>query len=88
MLKGTVEGYFSILDARFEIFMAVKIQVEFFWVVTSSSVVVGYHCFRGPCCPHLEGHFILNIEPLRLSKLVSQRRSLRFTVTLTGSVCA
>jgi hypothetical protein len=29
-------------DARFEVFMAVKIQVEVFWVVAPCSVVVGY----------------------------------------------
>jgi len=40
--------------ARFEVFMAVKIQVEVLWVVTPCSVVVGYHCFRGPCCHHLQ----------------------------------
>jgi len=39
--------------ARFEAFMVVKIQVEVFWVGTRYSVVVGYHCFRGPCCVHL-----------------------------------
>jgi hypothetical protein len=31
-----------------------KIQVEFFWVVTQYSVVVGYQRFRGPCCLHLQ----------------------------------
>jgi len=30
-------------DARFEIFTAVKIQVEVFWIVTPCGVVVGYH---------------------------------------------
>jgi hypothetical protein len=35
--------------------MAVKFQVEVFWVVTSCSVVVGYQRFRGPCCLHLQG---------------------------------
>jgi len=39
----------------FEIFTAVKIQVEFFWVIMPCSVVVGYQCFRGPCCCHLQG---------------------------------
>jgi hypothetical protein len=40
--------------ARFEVLMAVKIQVEFFWVVTPCNVVE-YQCFRGPCCLHLLG---------------------------------
>jgi len=35
---------------RFETFMAVKIQVEVFWVVTLCSSPVGYH-FGGYCCP-------------------------------------
>jgi hypothetical protein len=38
---------------KFEVFMAAKIQVEVFWVVTPCSVVVGYQRFRGPCCLHL-----------------------------------
>jgi len=32
---------------RFKVLMAVKIQVDVFWVVMPYSVVVGYH-FRGP----------------------------------------
>jgi len=32
--------------------MVMKIQVEVLWVVLLCSVVVGYHCFRGPCFPH------------------------------------
>jgi hypothetical protein len=34
--------------------MTVKVQVEAFWVLTTCSVVVGYQCFRGPCCLHLQ----------------------------------
>jgi len=30
--------------------MAMKIQVEFFWVMVPFSVVVECQCFRGPCC--------------------------------------
>jgi hypothetical protein len=33
--------------------MAVKVEFEFFWVVTLCSVMVGYKCFGGPCCHHL-----------------------------------
>jgi len=36
------------------IFMMVKVQVEVFWVVTPSSVAVGYQCFGGLCCLHLQ----------------------------------
>jgi hypothetical protein len=34
--------------ARFEVFLAVKIQVDI-GVVVPCSVAVGYYCFRGPC---------------------------------------
>jgi len=34
--------------------MAVKIHVMVFWVVMLYSDVVGYQCFRGPCCLHLQ----------------------------------
>jgi len=30
-------------------------QVEVFWLVTLFSVMVGYQCFRHPCCLHLQG---------------------------------
>jgi uncharacterized membrane protein YgcG len=30
-------------------------QVQVFWVVTPCSVVVGYQCFGGPYCFHLQG---------------------------------
>jgi hypothetical protein len=42
-----------IFDARFEVFTAVKIQVVF-WSVMACNVV-GYQCFRGPSCHHLQG---------------------------------
>jgi len=32
-----------------------KIQVMVSWVLTLCSDVVGYQCFRGPCCFHLQG---------------------------------
>jgi hypothetical protein len=35
-------------DARFVVFTAVRITVQFFWVVTPCNVVVGYQLFRGP----------------------------------------
>jgi hypothetical protein len=46
----------KVRKARFEVFTAVKMQVEVFWVVTSRSVVVGYQRFGGPCCLHLHGN--------------------------------
>jgi hypothetical protein len=43
-ITGSVKGR-TFLDARFEVFMAVKIHVEVFWVVTPCSVVVRYQRF-------------------------------------------
>jgi hypothetical protein len=40
---------------NFEVFTAVKIPVELFWVVAPCSVVVGYQRFRGLSCRHLQG---------------------------------
>jgi len=42
--------------------MMVMIQVEVFWVVTLCNVMVGYQCFRDPCCLHVQGHFTLKME--------------------------
>jgi hypothetical protein len=43
--------------SRFEVFMAVKVQVEVLWVLTPRTVVIGYQFFRGPCClrPEMKG---------------------------------
>jgi hypothetical protein len=50
--------------ARLEIFMAIKIQVMVFWVITPQSNVVRYQHFRGPCCCHnLKDH---NLDLYRL----------------------
>jgi hypothetical protein len=38
--------------ARFEVFTAVMIQVEVFWVMMLCSVAVGYQRFEGPYRPH------------------------------------
>jgi hypothetical protein len=45
---------FVMRDSR-DVFMAVKIQDPVLWVVTQSSVVVGYQRFGEPCCLHLLG---------------------------------
>jgi hypothetical protein len=41
--------------ATFQVFTAVKIQVEVCWVLMPYSDVVGYKRFGGPCCLHLQG---------------------------------
>jgi hypothetical protein len=48
---------------RSEVFTAMKIQIEAFWVVTPCDDVVGYQHFRGPRCLHLE-HYTAS-QPLR-----------------------
>jgi hypothetical protein len=40
-------------NVRFEVLMMVKFHFKAFWVVMLCGVVVGYQCFRGPCCLHL-----------------------------------
>jgi len=40
--------------AKFEIFTAMKIPVEIFWVVTTYYIVVGYQRFGEPCWPDLK----------------------------------
>jgi hypothetical protein len=52
-------------NVRFGVFRAVNIQVEGFWVVVPCSVVVGYQCFRGPCCLHLQDEVFQFIFGLR-----------------------
>jgi hypothetical protein len=42
-------------DGRYDVFTAVKIQVEVFWVVTPCCVVIAYQRFGGPCCLQLQG---------------------------------
>jgi hypothetical protein len=44
----------SVNDARFGVFKVMKIQVEFFCVVTPCSVAVGYESFGGTFCFHLQ----------------------------------
>jgi hypothetical protein len=37
------------------------IQVKVLWVVMPWSIVVGYQCFRGSCCLHLEGEVKMEV---------------------------
>jgi len=45
------------IRSRFGVFIAVKIQVVVFWVVTPYSHAVGYQRFGGPCFLHLQDDF-------------------------------
>jgi hypothetical protein len=42
-------------NSTYEVFTAVKIQVEVFWVLTPRTVVVRHQRFRSPCCIHFHG---------------------------------
>jgi hypothetical protein len=50
----------SFLLSSCEAFMAVIIQVEVFWFMTPSKVVVGYQGFGDPCYVHL--HVALKMD--------------------------
>jgi len=54
-MKANFRNVMYVEYARFEVFTAVKIQVQVFWVVMPCSVAVRYRCFGGPCCFHLGG---------------------------------
>jgi hypothetical protein len=43
------------IHAIFMLFMAIKIQVAVFWIVTSCRDVVRYERFGEPYCRHLQG---------------------------------
>jgi peptidoglycan biosynthesis protein MviN/MurJ (putative lipid II flippase) len=45
---------FTFIYARCEVFTPVKTQIKVFQVVIPCNVVVGYQCFGGPCCLHLQ----------------------------------
>jgi hypothetical protein len=66
-------------------FTAVKIQVEFFWVVTSYSVAVEYQRFGGPCCLRLQGirprHYMAS-QPRAKNKFIYT--SVRLSVNKNG----
>jgi hypothetical protein len=53
----------------FETFTAVMFQLKVFWVMTLCSVVVGYQCFRGLCCLHLQGHGVTTQRTLTWNRM-------------------
>jgi hypothetical protein len=58
---------------RFEVFMAMKIQVKVFWDVMPCSVAIGYQYFRRPCYLHPQKCWyptatLYGIEDLNLNK--------------------
>jgi hypothetical protein len=44
--REVVSAYFQNIYVRFNVFMAVKIQVKVFYIVTECNVAVRYQCFR------------------------------------------
>jgi len=55
ILYPILRGSSVSIVTSFMAFTAVIFDVEVFWVMTPCSVVVGYQCFRGLCCLHLQG---------------------------------
>jgi hypothetical protein len=51
---------------RLEVFRAVKIQVEVFWVVTPCSAIIGYQHFGEP----FSYHFRVKMKVSRLSEML------------------
>jgi hypothetical protein len=43
-------------------------QVEFFWILTPCSVVVGYQRFGGPCCLHLQDNNVSDVHAVSIFK--------------------
>jgi hypothetical protein len=67
---------------RYEFLTAVKIQVEVFWVVTPSSVVVGYQRSRGPYWLHLDNSEDIDLKISLVSYLI--RRLVRSVISCRG----
>jgi hypothetical protein len=75
-----------VLDLSFEDLTAMVFQVEVFWVVTSSSVVVGYQRFGGPLHPEDVGNMSLrNVSILPQNYTASQPRRPRLVHALVYS---
>jgi hypothetical protein len=66
---------------RCEILTAVETQVEVFWVVTPSSVVVGYQCSRGLYWLHLDNPKDIDLKISLASYLI--RRLVRSVISCT-----
>jgi hypothetical protein len=56
LTRGTLEIIYDKLNkiSRSGIFREIRIQIEFFWVLTPCNVVLGYQRFGEPCCLHLQ----------------------------------
>jgi hypothetical protein len=42
------------LDVKLDVFVVMKGHIIILWVLIPCSDMVGYHCFGGPCCLHLQ----------------------------------
>jgi hypothetical protein len=97
VLHGNIFKYFTfylpVPYQRFEVFTAVKIQVEVFWIVTPCRFVVGYQHFRGIRRLRLhpeDGDGTLNTTATLLGvttqKTVSSIPVIKFKVVISVSV--
>jgi hypothetical protein len=54
-------------NVRYSVYMAVKIQVEFYWAVMPLRLVVRYLGFRVPCCLPIQGNMTVCPEKVNLN---------------------
>jgi hypothetical protein len=57
------------ITVRLEVLTEMKIHVTVYWILTQCSEVVGYQCFGGPCCMHLQG--VVKMKATRPYEMVS-----------------
>jgi hypothetical protein len=74
--------------ARFEVFTAVKIQVEVSWIATPCCVLAGYQRFCGPCCLHFQGEMALKMEAACYMASQPRRSRVELCVLLVVLVAA
>jgi hypothetical protein len=56
------------LVSKIEVFMAVKIQVKYFPVMTPCGVVVGYQCSIGSWCLKMEAAWAMTLHGITTQK--------------------
>jgi hypothetical protein len=88
-----INSFFSLIfnspdadqEKSFEVFTAVRIQVQVFCVETPSRVVVRYQCFGDQCYLHLHGEVTGDKSQSKSSELLFRRRSVSPSVLGSSS---